>query len=377
MNEAGAKAVMGGVQPARPATRRRGAATAALPVIAMPFEAVPAPGQAVEVAEGILWARMPLPMKLDHVNLFAIDEGTGWTLIDTGLNWARGREALDALLSGPLAGKPVERVVLTHHHPDHIGLAGMFAARGAEILASRIAWLTGRMLTLDPQERPNAQQIAFRRRAGVTGAALDAYATDRPFNFADCVAPIPLGFTALEEGDVLEAGGRRWQVRLGEGHAPAHVTLWSEDGTLVLAGDQILSSISPNIGVYPTEPEADPLGGWLESCVRFESMLGESGLDPLVLPGHHPPFRGGQRRLRQLIENHEHALERILAALASAPCTASGLFDPLYRRPIGGSEFGLALVEAVAHVNHLHRRELITPEDRRDGTRVWHIAQTA
>ncbi|MEL6480258.1 MAG: MBL fold metallo-hydrolase [Pseudomonadota bacterium] len=338
----------------------------------MAYPDPPAPGAAIEVAEGILWARLPLPMKLDHVNIYALDDGASWTLVDTGLHWARGRAALDALLAGPLGGKPVGRVLLTHHHPDHIGMAGLLAARGASVVASRVAWLTGRMLTLDPQDRPNAEQVAFRRRAGVTGAALDAYAAERPFNFADCVTPIPLGFHAIDEGETLTAAGRQWTVRLGEGHAPAHVTLWSEDGAVVLAGDQILSSISPNIGVYPTEPDADPLGGWLESCRRFEEVLGRSDTDPLVLPGHHLPFRGAQRRLRQLIENHEHALDRVLAALAKAPCPAAGLFEPLFRRPIAGSEFGLALVEAVAHVNHLHRRGAVTPEDRRDGTRAWH-----
>ncbi|MEO1275892.1 MAG: MBL fold metallo-hydrolase [Pseudomonadota bacterium] len=349
-----------------------GRATAQLPPIAMAYPDPPAPGAAIEVAEGILWARLPLPMKLDHVNIYALDDGASWTLVDTGLHWARGRAALDALLAGPLGGKPVGRVLLTHHHPDHIGMAGLLAARGASVVASRVAWLTGRMLTLDPQDRPNAEQVAFRRRAGVTGAALDAYAAERPFNFADCVTPIPLGFHAIDEGETLTAAGRQWTVRLGEGHAPAHVTLWSEDGAVVLAGDQILSSISPNIGVYPTEPDADPLGGWLESCRRFEEVLGRADTDPLVLPGHHLPFRGAQRRLRQLIENHEHALDRVLAALAKAPCPAAGLFEPLFRRPIAGSEFGLALVEAVAHVNHLHRRGAVTPEDRRDGTRAWH-----
>jgi glyoxylase-like metal-dependent hydrolase (beta-lactamase superfamily II) len=241
------------------------------------------------------------------VNLYALDEGDGWTLIDTGLDWARGREALAALRAGPLGGWAVRRVVLTHHHPDHIGLAGLMAEEGAEVVATRIAWLTGRMLILDRQERPTPEQVEFRRRAGVTGAALAAYAAERPFNFADCVAPLPLGFRAIGEGDVLRAGGRDWRVRLGEGHAPAHATLWSADG-IVLAGDQILPGISPNIGVYPTEPEADPLAGWLETCRRF--LPEAEAADPLVLPGHGLPFRGATFRLGQLIENHESARPR-------------------------------------------------------------------
>lgn len=315
----------------------------------------PAHGEAREVAEGVLWIRLPLPMPaLDHVNIYALEEPDGWTLIDTGIGWAPCRKALARARAGALAGRPILRAVLTHHHPDHIGLAGGLAAEGTEILASRTAWLMGRMLTLDEQARPTDRQIAFRRRAGMDDAGLDAYATERPFNFADVVCPMPLGFRALEEGDVLEAGGRRWSVRLGEGHAPAHVTLWSEDG-LLLSGDQVLPGISSNIGVYPTEPEADPLAGWLATCRRFLTHVCATGADPLVLPGHKRPFVGLAHRLGQLVENHEHALERIELALAERELTALDLFDAIYKRRIGPGETGLALAEAVAHVNHLTR----------------------
>ncbi|MGF1501685.1 MAG: MBL fold metallo-hydrolase [Paracoccaceae bacterium] len=325
-----------------------------------PWADAPAPGEAVAVAADILWARLPLPMAgLDHVNVYALDEGDGWTLVDTGIGWARGRAALERLRGGPLGHGRIRRVILTHHHPDHVGLAGELAAEGAEIWASRVAWLMARMLTLDEQSVPTPEQVAFRRRAGVSAEELDRYGRERPFNFADCVAPLPLGFRALEDGAELEAAGRRWRVRLGEGHAPAHATLWSEDG-LLLSGDQVLPGISPNIGVYPTEPEADPLGGWLESCHRFAAL----GADPLVLPGHRLPFRGLGARLRHLIDNHERALERILAALAESPKTAVEIMPALYHRPIGPAEFGLALVEAVAHLNHLVRRgDLIREED--------------
>ena len=336
---------------------------------AQPWDTPPGPGEAIEVADQVFWARLPLPARmrgLDGVNVYALDDGDGWTLVDTGLDTPRGRAAAEALVAGPLGGGPVKRVVLTHHHPDHIGLAGLFAERGAEVLASRTAWLLGRMLTLDRRERARREDIAFRRRAGVTGAALEAYAQEPPFNFADCVAPIPLGFTALEEGATLVAAGRRWTVRLGEGHAPAHVTLWSGDG-LMLAGDQVLPGISPNIGVYATEPGADPLAGWLETCRRFAALRAE----PLVLPGHRLPFRGLAGRLGQLIDNHLHALDRIEAALAEGERTAVGLFDVLYRRPIGKGEEGLALVEAVAHLNHLHAAGRVRRREGPEGEWLW------
>jgi len=314
-----------------------------------PWDEPPAPGGVTEVAPGFLWVRLPLPMALDHVNVYALDDGPRWTLIDTGLDWKKGRAACEALLTGPLAGKPVGRVILTHHHPDHIGLAGWFAARGAEIWATRVAWLLGRMLTLDHHERPTEQHLAFRRRAGMPEDLLAAYAAEKPFNFSTCVAPIPLGFRCIDEGGELVMAGRRWTVRFGHGHAPSHATFWSEDG-IVLAGDQVIPGISSNISVYPTEPEADPLGDWLESCRRL-AVHARPG--QLVLPGHRLPFRGLPFRLGQLIDNHDGALGRIEAELARRSLTAAEAMPAIFRRPIGAAEYGLAIGEAVAHMNHL------------------------
>ena len=108
--------------------------------IRYPHEAAPDPGTALEVAPGILWIRLPLPMALDHVNIYALDDGDGWTLIDTGIGSRKSREIFTRLLDGPLAGKPVRRVLVTHHHPDHIGLAGWFMAEhGAELWITRTA----------------------------------------------------------------------------------------------------------------------------------------------------------------------------------------------------------------------------------------------
>lgn len=321
------------------------------PMLVHPWEAPPAPGDVIEVAPGILWARLPLPMKLDHVNVYVLDDGDRWSVIDTGLDWKKARAAWEALLAGPLAGKPVGRVILTHHHPDHIGLAGRFAEAGAEVWATRVAWLFGRMLTLDHHERPTPQHVEFRRRAGMPDDMLQAYMQEKPFNFSACVAPIPLGFRAIDEGDALTMAGRRWDVRLGHGHAPHHATFWSEDG-IVLAGDQVIPGISSNISVYPTEPEADPLGDWLESCAR---LRGHAQPEHLVLPGHKLPFRGLAFRLTQLIDNHEHALARIEAGLAERPMTAAECIPAIFKRPIGAAEYGLALGEAVAHMSHLTR----------------------
>ena len=325
--------------------------------IAYPWAEPPAPGAAIEVAPGVLWMRLPLPMKLDHVNVYALDEGDGWTVVDTGFDSAKSRAIWQMLLDGPLAGKPVTRVIATHHHPDHLGLAGWFMERGADLWTTRTAWLTARMLVLDEQDAPTPETIAFWRAAGMPPDLLAQRAAERPFNFADCVHPLPLGFTRLQDGQTVRFGGRDWDVATGDGHAPEHATFWSRDDDLVIGGDQLLPGISPNLGVYPTEPAADPVGEWLDSCTRF---LGVAEDRHLVLPGHKLPFTGLPMRLDQMHENHVSALDRLAQLLAESPQSAVGCFPALFKRPIGPAEIGLALVESVAHLNHLARQGRIT-----------------
>ncbi|NBZ86984.1 MBL fold metallo-hydrolase [Stagnihabitans tardus] len=309
-------------------------------MITYPYDA-PEGFAAVEVAPGIRWLRLPLPWALDHVNAYALEDAHGWTLVDTGIDSKRMRAHWQGILTVTLGGKPVTRLIATHHHPDHIGLAGWFQGQEVELLTSRTAWLYARMLTLDTQRDLSPESLTFQARAGV-----DPSTRGDRFAFSDVVAPMPLGFTRLEEGDWITAGGRRWQVRLGQGHAPDHVTLWSDD--VVIMGDQVLPSISPNIGVYPTEPEADPLGEYLSTLQRFAPLAG----DQLILPGHQRPFYGLAPRIEALIAEHEAGLDR-LAAHLSTPRTAVGCFPALYRREITPGEFGLALAETLAHLNRL------------------------
>ncbi len=337
-------------------------------MIRHPYEDIPAEGEAVQVAEGVLWIRLPLPMALDHVNVYALDDGDGWTIVDSGFASRRGRAIWTKLMAGPLGGRPVKRVLVTHHHPDHVGLAGWFqSTHGAELVTTRTAWLFARMLLLDEQERPTEESLGFWRQAGMAPEILEQRASERPFNYADCVAPMPLGFRRLQEGQTFTAGGREWIVRLGNGHAPDHVTLWSQTDNLVIAGDQLLPSISSNLGVYATEPEADPVSAWLESC---ESFLPHADENQLVLPGHKLPYTGLPTRLRQLIDNHHGALDRLREFLKT-PATAGDCFPPLFKRTIGAGEYGLALVEAVAHVNHLHQAGELTRMRRDDGAWLW------
>jgi glyoxylase-like metal-dependent hydrolase (beta-lactamase superfamily II) len=332
-----------------------------------PFAAPPGPGEAIEVAPQVLWLRLPLPMALDHVNVFALDDGDGWTIVDTGLMSNKTKAIWQALIVGPLAGKPIRRLIVTHHHPDHIGLAGWFQDQGVELITTRTAWLLARMLVLDEQPKPTAEGMTYYQRAGLPATELAAKANERPFNFSDIVARMPQGFTRIDEGSVLTAGGRRWIVRIGHGHAPDHATLWSLDDTLILGGDQLLPGISANIGVYPTEPEADPLGEWLDSTRRFEAFAQD---DHLILPGHKLPFQGLPFRLTQMAENHTSALDRLLGHLKTGK-TAMQCFPALFKREIGPAEQGLALVEAVAHLNYLLKRDLVSRFLTDEGAWQW------
>ncbi len=262
-------------------------------------------------------------------------------------------------------------MILTHHHPDHVGLAGWFQAAGAELWATRTAWLLARMLTLDVQARPSPETLAFWRGAGMSPEELAVRAAGRPFNFADMVAPLPLGYRRIVQGEQIVAGGRRWRVEVGHGHAPEQATLWGVGHDLVLAGDQILPGITPNLGVYATEPDADPVGEWLASCARLGALAEERHL---ALPGHRRPFRGLPARLAELAQHQQAALGRLRGFLAT-PRRASACFDLLYGRPIAAAEYGLALGEAVGHLNRLVHAGEATRVTGPDGAWLWQCGE--
>jgi glyoxylase-like metal-dependent hydrolase (beta-lactamase superfamily II) len=318
-----------------------------------PFDTPPAMGEAIEVADGIWWARLPLPMRLDHVNVYLLDEGDSWTVIDAGMRGKAGRAAWAALEAGPMGGRPISRVIATHHHPDHIGGAGGLMARhGAELWTTRTAYFMTRMLQLDHHDTPPEENVRFYIRGGAPAERLEAYTSGKPFNFSQSTDKLPIGFRRLKEDEIVTMGGRRWRVLMGDGHAPEHATFWSLDDNLVISGDQVIPGISSNLGVHPTEPEADPVGDWLTSC---EKLLPHAREDHFALPGHKLPFTGLPVRLEQLISNHHNAIERLRKHL-TAPRTATECFVPVFGRELEASAFGLGLIEAVAHLNYLYLR---------------------
>lgn len=312
---------------------------------------VPDHGTMFEVAPGVHWTRMPLPFGLDHINLWVLDAGDSWAIVDTGVNMPRTRGYWEALFAGAMAGKPVTRVIVTHYHPDHLGLAGWLCERwNVPLEIARTEYLLARTLTLDVRDAPPPEAVDFSIRAGWSDEAVETL-RGRPWgNFHKIVYPLPAGFKRLRDKDVLTIGARRWRVVTGRGHAPEHSCLVSDDG-IMIAGDQVLPRITSNVSVYPSEPFADPLRDWLESIETLRAI------DPatLVLPAHNEPFTGLHTRLDQLRDDHLDKLAK-LEAFCATPRTAVDCFAALFRRPIGEADYGLATGETVAHLHWLEER---------------------
>lgn len=326
----------------------------------------PAAGRASEVAPGVLWARIPLPFKLDHVNVWLLEDKGGWTLIDTGIADAVARDCWDALLGEVLGGAPVVRVLVTHFHPDHIGSAPWLMERtGAELWMTRPEWLTARLLAIDTGPEMLAHTLGFYAAAGSAPAHLD-YVRARGAGYASLVDPLPRSHRELVLGDGIRIGGRTWRIVVEGGHAPAHACLWSLDLGVLIAGDQILPRISPNVSVGPMASGADPLAAYQKALGRFAVWSG----DPLVLPSHDAPFHGLQGRARQLGRHHEERLAAVLAA-CERPVRVSDIAAVLFDRELDSHEMGFAIGETLAHVNRLIAEGKVRATTDADG--VWRV----
>lgn len=345
-----------------------------LPAPAYPFGAVPPPaGTLIDVAPGVAWWSQPVPGPLRQVNGYILDDpgphGPGVTIVDTGFDSAALRAGWQALLDGPLAGRPIRRVICTHFHPDHSGLAGWLATQaGAPILMSRVEWLTLRRLVAEAAPDVPAAIRAWWHAAGWSADEIAAAASQGWTRIAALVSPLPHGFVALAAGDTLRVGDRVWRVVTGQGHSPDHVCLLDEAGALLIAGDQILPRISPNVSLGAAEPEGDPLGDWLASLDRLAAL--PAGL--LVLPGHGAPFTGLHDRVAAIAGEHHGRLDALTRHL-ERPARARDCFAALFRRPITPEHLGLATGEALAHLRRLEVTGRATRETV-DGVWWWRAA---
>lgn len=316
----------------------------------------PAPGAVREVAPGVFWVCMPLPFALKWINLWLIEDGEGWTIVDTGVALEESRGYWRAIFDSMLKGKPVTRVICTHMHPDHMGLAGWICRKfGATLWMSRLEYVTARMLIADTGRDAPEDGVRFLRAAGWDDEAIDRY-KKRFGGFGMGFSRTPDSYRRINDGDVIEIGGKPWRVVTGNGHSPDHVCLWQEEMKLFISGDQVLPRISSNVSVFPTEPEADPLSDWIASCHKLRAAVPG---DVLVLPAHNEPFLGLHDRLDALIAGHELSFERVMKRLRQEPRRAVDLFVALFGRAIGPNLIGMATGEALAHLNCLIGRGLV------------------
>lgn len=310
-------------------------------------------GDARNVADGVFWIRLALPFRLNHVNVWALDDGDGWTLIDTGIDDAATRAAWDAVLTGPLGTKPVTRVVATHFHPDHIGLAHWLVERnGAEFVTALTEWLYALAIGRNGED-DHRQAERFYRSAGIAGGMLTEVVV-RSTAYRRAVPRVPLSLRRLRRGESLNIGGAAWRMIGGAGHTPEPVALHRADTPVLVAGDQVLPRISPNISVWPGEPDADPLTDFFDDFDPYAALPA----DTLVLPSHGRPFVGLHARLEELRRHHDERLADTLEHCRE-PATAATVSERLFPAGLDAQQTVFAVGEAIAHLNHLIRRGLV------------------
>src|SRR6201992_4062259 len=316
-----------------------------------PWENHPGIDQAVEVTPGVLWVRLKLPFRLNHVNIYLLADGDGWTMIDSGFGNEESIAAWTTLLEGPLKGVNVTRLIVTHSHPDHVGLAGWITERfNCPLHMSQVEYLQSVYhQNRGTEERRNAQRLFFRRHG--MDEDLTEKLLGRGQDYLKRVSVLPPAYHRLTHGDQVVIGSRRFKVITGGGHALDQVMLYCAADKLFLSADQVLSKISPNVSVWAVEPDQNSLGEYLASLASLATTL---PYDLLVLPGHGVPFYGRKTRIKQLADPHEEPGRLIAEACREVPQTSRALVPVVFNKHVlDEHQMGFASGELIAHVNYM------------------------
>ncbi len=335
------------------------------------FDERPDIGESMQVAPGVFWLRMHLPFSLSHINLWLLEDDGGWSVVDTGVNVDECKDIWERTFTSRMQGQPLRRVIVTHLHPDHIGCAGWLTDKfDVPLWMTRDEYLLARILVADTGRATPEEGDRFYKAAGFQPEQMDFY--HKIFGmFGKYVYEPPESYHRIKDGDQIEIGDNRWQVIVGKGHSPEHACLYCREQNLLISGDQLLPTISSNVSVFPTEPEANPLADWLESLQDLKERIPE---DVLVLPAHGKPFRGAHARLDALIAEHKDGLEK-LERLCSDPKRAIETFSALFKSKIDSRNLIMATGESIAHLNYLLDQDRITVSRDDDGV-DWYQHKT-
>ncbi len=338
-------------------------------------DALPLPGEVLEIQPGLRWVRMGLPFALDHINLWLlrdeIDGRSGWTIVDCGISSDATRECWEQVFARHLDGLPVLRVIVTHFHPDHMGLAAWLTERWqCRLWISATDYNLARVASASTVGMGGETAAAFFGSHGLTDPDSLAKIRGRASYYPSMVPSIPASYRRMMDGMLIDIGGHPWRCMVGYGHAPEHISLFCEERQLLISGDMLLPRISTNVSVVDVEPEADPLTLYLDSLERLLPLPRET----LVLPSHGKPFRGLHARVDQLQEHHRERLDEVRAACAEKPCHAAELLDLLFKRKLDLHQTTFAMGESVAHLNALWRARKLKRHLDADGVYRFSLA---
>jgi len=310
--------------------------------------APPAAGSAVRIAPGIWWARIPLPIDLDHINVWLLETAAGYVVVDTGMAAEVGRDAWVQIEAQLLQDRRMCAVLVTHIHPDHLGLAAWLQQRHAvPVLMSRRTEEQALLLLGDAPPDMVSEMSDFLRKLGVVELP-QSRSLFTPQRFARMVSGMPRVAQHIEDGHSLPWNCDTWTAFQTDGHAEGHLCLYDCAQRVLISGDQVLPSISPNIGLNLRSLDLNPLGSYLSSLERLRRL----DRDTLVLPSHGQPFYGLRDRIDDLRNHHLQHLERLVSECHS-PRTVIELLPVMFRRVLKGMHFMLALAEALAHLEYL------------------------
>jgi glyoxylase-like metal-dependent hydrolase (beta-lactamase superfamily II) len=322
-------------------------------------DSLPAPGRTLEVAPGVRWLRMGLPFALDHINLWLLrdrqDGAEGWTIVDCGIANEATKQNWQAIFARELQGLPVLRVIVTHMHPDHVGLADWLTTHWStpghecRLWMSATDWHAARLAIIDTAGFGGEKSAQFFALHGLTEPAALTQLRGRSNYFANLVPSLPLRYRRLMDGMALTVNGQAWHCIAGYGHAPEHIALHCPALNLLIAGDMVLPRISTNVSVYDLEPEANPLPLFLRSIAALRSLPAAT----VVLPSHGKPFVGLHTRIAQLISHHDDRYADVLLACAERAGSAADMLPVLFKRELDLHQMTFAMGEAIAHLHAL------------------------